>query len=97
MPTPVEPLPVVWPLRAIRELETIKGYIGAVNPLAAQRLTLRLIAAADGLAEYPDRFRASGRARELVVIRPYVIRYRVAADGVVILRVRHGARRPIAI
>ena len=48
MPTPVEPLPVVWTLRAIRELETIKGYIRAVNPLAAQRLTLRLMAAADG-------------------------------------------------
>ena len=90
-----EPSADIWTARAIHELETIKAYIAEVNPLAAQRLTLRLVAAADGLADYPDRFRASGRTRELVVVRPYVIRYRVTADRVIILRVRHGARRPV--
>ncbi len=88
-------MPVFWTARAIHELETINAYIGAVNPLAAQRLTLRLVAAADGLTVYPDRFRAAGRVRELVVVRPYVIRYRVTAARVEILRVRHGARRPV--
>jgi plasmid stabilization system protein ParE len=80
-------------LRATRELETIRAYISEVNPHAAQRLTLRLLEAADRLSEFPDRFRASGSARELVVVRPYVIRYRVRADHVLILRVRHGAQR----
>jgi plasmid stabilization system protein ParE len=32
--------------------------------------------------------------RELVSVSPYIIRYQVIGDDVVILRVRHGARRP---
>ena len=33
--------------------------------------------------------------RELATIPPYLIRYRVLDDRVLILRVRHGARRPL--
>lgn len=83
-------------MRATRELETIRAYISEFNLHAAQRLTRRLLEAADLLSEFPDRFRPSGSARELVVVRPYVIRYRVRADHVLILRVRHGAQRPVA-
>ena len=32
--------------------------------------------------------------RELVTVSPYVIRYRFIGNDVVILRVRHSARRP---
>jgi len=32
--------------------------------------------------------------RELVTARPYIIRYRIVGDEVVILRVRHAAQRP---
>ena len=32
--------------------------------------------------------------RELVSVHPYIIRYRIAGDDVVILRVRHTSRRP---
>jgi plasmid stabilization system protein ParE len=32
--------------------------------------------------------------RELTVVYPYVIRYRITVDHLRILRVRHGARRP---
>jgi plasmid stabilization system protein ParE len=32
--------------------------------------------------------------RETTLARPYIIRYRIAADHVRILRVRHSARRP---
>jgi plasmid stabilization system protein ParE len=58
-------------------------------------MSMRLVAAADSLGEFPTRHRVSGRAREMVAVRPYVIRYRVAADCIVSLRVRHGARRPM--
>jgi plasmid stabilization system protein ParE len=32
--------------------------------------------------------------RELLAVSPYIIRHRIAGEQVVILRVRHGARRP---
>ncbi|MEO7026299.1 MAG: type II toxin-antitoxin system RelE/ParE family toxin, partial [Caulobacteraceae bacterium] len=85
--------PVIWTLRAERELAAIRAYIGAVNPLAAHRLALRLVATAADLAEMPERFRAAGPDRELVIVRPYIIRYRITQEAIVILRVRHGARR----
>ncbi len=53
----------------------------------------RLLEAAESLSEFSDRGRPiDGNRRELTVIRPYIIRYRVARDAVFILRVRHGAR-----
>jgi len=54
----------------------------------AQRLKL----AAASLADHPDRGRVTGRLRELATIPPYLIRYRVTADAVTIVRIRHGAR-----
>ncbi len=55
-----------------------------------------LLAAGDSLASFPDRGRpvAGTGLREWTLVYPYIIRYRVAADHVRILRVRHGARRP---
>lgn len=53
----------------------------------------RLIEAADSLAQFPERGRDAGNGRrELVTVWPYILRYRVEAERVVILRVRHGAR-----
>jgi len=53
----------------------------------------RLLAAADSLEEFAERGRPidEGR-RELTIIRPYLIRYRVAGDAVFILRIRHAAQ-----
>jgi toxin ParE1/3/4 len=87
------PLPVVWTARAAHELEAIGDYIAIFNPLAAQRLAVKLIAAAEALESYPGRFKTVGAAREMVAARPYIIRYRVETDRVLVLRVRHGARR----
>ncbi len=91
MTTPENTRPIFWTARAARELDAIGRYLEAINPLAAQRLTLKLRSAAESLASYPDRYRADGRDRELVT----VLRYRVEAERVLILRVRHGARRPL--
>ena len=84
---------MVWTSRAIRELEAIGEYIDTFNPPAAQRLALRLREAAESLESFPGRFRTVGRDREMVAARPYLIRYRVETGRVLILRVRHGARR----
>ncbi len=74
----------------------IRDYIGQFNPSAASRLAGRLVATAESLAEFSERGRPiGGNRREMVVVWPYVIRYRVDADRVVILRIRHGAQKPL--
>ena len=87
---------VIWAPAALQDIAQIHGYLARFNPPAAGRLAERMLAAGDSLVLFPDRGRpgAGGRLRELTVVYPYVIRYRVAADHVRILRVRHGARRP---
>jgi toxin ParE1/3/4 len=68
-------------------------YVAAFNPAAAERLGQKLIAVADSLAEFSERGRSAGKGlREMTTVWPYILRYRVEADRVIILRVRHGAR-----
>lgn len=87
---------VIWSLAAIVDLQDIRGYIGAFNPAAAQNTAGRLISAGNSLVDFPARGRPvpGTDLRELVVVYPYIIRYRIAGDDVLILRVRHGRRRP---
>ncbi|MEI9965496.1 MAG: type II toxin-antitoxin system RelE/ParE family toxin [Caulobacteraceae bacterium] len=84
---------VVWTDAALANLDGIEAYILPFNPLAAQRMSRRLIAAALSLEGSPERGRPIGRTRELTAVWPYVIRYRIDGDVVTILRIRHGARR----
>ncbi len=84
---------IVWTDEAVSHLEAIVAYIAAFNPTAAQTLGERLIAVADSLAEFSERGRDSGGGkREMTTVWPYVLRYRVEAERVIILRIRHGAR-----
>lgn len=84
---------IVWTDEAVAHLEAIIAYIAAFNPAAAARLGSRLIVVADSLAEFSDRGRDVGDGRrEMTTVWPYVLRYRVESDRVVILRIRHGAR-----
>lgn len=71
-------------------------YIAEINPQAAAFMAENLFAAGDRLVNYPHRGRLvrGTTMRELVSATPYIIRYRIAGDEVVILRVRHSARRP---
>ena len=85
---------VDWSLTATDTLEAIKAYIARDNPLAAERVGRRVIAATLMLADAPEIGRAAGPYRELTTVRPYIIRYRVETERVVIIRVRHGVRRP---
>ncbi len=43
--------------------------------------------AAEGLADFPEAGRAAGATRLLVTVRPYVIRYRVRPDAIVVVGV----------
>jgi addiction module RelE/StbE family toxin len=86
---------VVWTRRALADLTAIHAYVQQFAPLAAQRLALRLRGVADSLGEQPERGRSVGSGRrEIVTVRPYLIRYRIVRDQVQILTIRHGARWP---
>ena len=87
---------VVWTRRAAADVIAIRAYIGQFNPLAAQRMAIRLIAAGESLVTYPERSRSSsGGRRELATVPPYLIRYRIRGETVEIITVRHGARRHV--
>lgn len=87
---------VVWTRRALADLIGIHEYVAEFNPLAAQRLALRLMNAGDSLDLFPERGRPIGSGRrELLSVKPYVIRYRIRHGDVEITSVRHGARKPL--
>lgn len=84
---------IVWTEDAVAHLEAIVGYIEVFNPAAAARLGERLIEVADSLAEFPERGRGAGNGmREMTTVWPYILRYRVEPERVIILRIRHGAQ-----
>jgi toxin ParE1/3/4 len=86
---------VIWSPASLREVARIYRYIADFNPQAARKLAQELVVTGDSLAEFPERGRPIGRdLRELVVVWPYVIRYRIEGAMVFILRVRHGRQQP---
>lgn len=87
---------VVWTHAALRGVWRAYDYIVDFNPRAAARMAEALLQAGDSLANFPHRGRLvrGTDMRELLSVHPYIIRYRIAGDDVVILRVRHTSRRP---
>ena len=87
---------VVWTATALRGVWRAYAYLFDFNPRAAMHLAETFFAAGDSLMSFPLRGRpVRGTAlRERTGVHPYILRYRVAADHVVVLRVRHSARRP---
>jgi len=86
---------LIWSPDALNDLIDIQQYLSGFNPAAAARFFIRLKAAGESLADYPDRGRPIGRGRrELVIVRPYIIRYVVLSDEVRIMTVRHSAMKP---
>jgi len=89
------PYEIVWSDLALADLAHIRAYIGQFNPAAAQRFAARIIAATDSLTRFPEIGRHIGNGRrELAIVPPYLIRYRITGARVEIIRVRHGAQRP---
>jgi toxin ParE1/3/4 len=87
---------VIWTEPSLFHLRAIRLYTQQFNPRAARQIAEALVAAGNGLAHFPLRGRSvpGTDMRELVSVRPYIIRYRVVGDEVIILRVRHAAQRP---
>ncbi len=86
---------VVWTDRALENLDLIEAYIAQFSPQAARRIAVQLMSAGNSLGHQPERGRpVRGGIRELTSVWPYLIRYRAGLDTVIILRIRHGARRP---
>lgn len=87
---------VEWTETALDELDAIRAYLGPFNPPAAHRVARALLAAGDSLSVLPNRGRPvpDTDQRELVTSYSYIIRYRVHAGVVEVLRIRHTARRP---
>ena len=86
---------VVWSPSALQDILSIYNYIANYNPGAASALIDALLNAGDSLVNFPHRGRPIGdNLHELTIVYPYIILYEVLGNGVTILRVRHGMRRP---
>lgn len=86
---------VEWTGSALRDIERIYEYLADFNPHAARKLAQALLELGNSLESMPHRGRGAGKKlRELVAVYPYKLRYRITRDAIIILRVRHGARRP---
>ena len=86
---------VVWPQSVVAQLNEITAYIARDDPTAADRIARRLIALGESLSVFPNcGSPASGGARVMSGVPPYLLRYRLIDDIVVIIDIRHGRRLP---
>jgi toxin ParE1/3/4 len=85
---------VVFAVEALDDLDHIRAHIGRENPPAASRIAVQIVAACDRLEYLPERGLPGlvPGTREMTVIWPYVIVYRVISARVEIIRVWHGAQ-----
>jgi toxin ParE1/3/4 len=86
-----------WSEDALEDLRSLRAYISADNPLAAQTLAMQIVHAVEtNLPDNPHMGRP-GRVngtRELVITNTaYIVPYRVQSGAIQVLRVYHGARR----
>ena len=83
--------------RAFRELQDIFAYVDGHSSLGALNVKSRVHAVVELIASHPHSGRRIGKRglRRIVAFPyPYLVLYRIAADEVVILSVRHAARHP---
>ncbi len=82
---------------ARRDIQYLRGWLLERAPNAAKRATQTILAAAETLAQFPERGRlVSGRRRELHVrfgSTGYVLQYVIHAERVTLSRVFHGLER----
>src|SRR5882672_8126095 len=83
---------------ALRNIEAIHRLISRDRPRAADGIVERIRGRINDLLQFPEQGRESPRRghRELPIAgTPYIVTYRVGRDDIQIVRVRHGARRPL--
>jgi toxin ParE1/3/4 len=84
--------------RAFSDLEAIRTYIAENNPAAAGRVVALIEQIALRLGDFPESGQRSDELDARVVFStryPNRIYYRVASGEVLILHIRHAARRPL--
>jgi toxin ParE1/3/4 len=84
---------------ALAELEEIRKFLIDRSPRGAVNVEARFKQVLDMISEQPLGYQQvegrPGIRRAPLATYPYVIYYRVRASAVEILRVRHGAQRPL--
>ncbi len=77
------------------DLDGIRDYIHQRNPRAANEVLDQIFETLELLANYPElgeRRDDLGQNLRAFVVRPYVVFYHPAADGIHVARIVHGAR-----
>jgi toxin ParE1/3/4 len=91
---------LVYSRRALADLDQIKAYYAAnASPAIAEAIGRRLENVIDRIRRVPEaapRVSQRSQVRVVAVVRyPFRIFYRVRADAVDILHIRHTSRRPV--
>lgn len=89
--------PVRYTQRAALELDQLLKKIGTKSPQGTNNVMARIKAAIALLPEQPfaGRLTSKNGLRRIVAYPyPYLVFYRVVGDEILIVGVRHGARRP---
>ena len=84
--------------RAFSDLDVIRTYISQYNPAASGRVVSLIEKIAARLGDFPESGQCSDELDARVVFStryPYRIYYRIASGEVLILHIRHTARRPL--
>jgi addiction module RelE/StbE family toxin len=83
-----------WTPTGLRDLESLHAWVAENSPRAAAATVEKILEAIAALERHPDLGRKGRVAgtRELIV-RPFVVAYRVNEAAIEILSVLHGARR----
>jgi addiction module RelE/StbE family toxin len=89
---------VIYAPRALRDLEAIGAYLKQRNPDGAANVLRAIKSSIDTLAFFPQigqRVDNAGHRRVPVLRYPYVVFYRIENGDLLILHVRHSARRAL--
>lgn len=87
---------IKWTEEAVSDLAIIKDYIETDNPVAAQKIALKIVPQIKSLIPHPIKGRPGrvlGTRESLVPDTSYFIVYRVNMGQLEILRVLHSSRR----
>lgn len=92
------PMMVRWMPRAVADFEKIAEYYRLNAPAVERHILLAIYEGIGSLAAFPHKGRPTSilDTRRLVIVdTPYAVTYRLRGSAIQILRIRHGARKPL--
>jgi plasmid stabilization system protein ParE len=93
-------LSIVWSPEALADIETGLDYLVSRNPQAAEKLAVGIVTLierlAEGTVEGPEHVLSSGERVRGWPYPPFRVYYQRAPEGLLVVRVYHQRRRPIA-